>query len=255
MAAAVPNRTTKRWNEPDVFFFDRRRQAELEAARPAVPTADPFAELSQRITAEVSVLCGSMELRRVARATPGLRPAAEALTPVCGAAKELADLLAVPDDELVTVVHPELQTGFRLLVRGVADIGQFLILLLDTLGGLLPGPRVLGRFATACRSVNPTSAGGVPMTAEARFQMYASGALLPNGSLPHGFAGSDHWLWPHMAVATIPVCDGERVVLLGPPAYRATWEVTRRFPALAAEVRLLDVLDASQVAGRLTKLV
>ncbi|MCE9565323.1 MAG: hypothetical protein K8U57_25090 [Planctomycetes bacterium] len=255
MIAAIPTRSRPRWNEPAVFFFDRRKQAELEVARPTASATDPFVELSERIAAEVSVLCGSIDLRRVARATPGMRNAAESLASACAAAKELADLLTVPDDELVTVLHPELKAGFRLLVRGVADVGQFHILLLDALGGLLPGPRVLGRFVTACRSVHPTSTGGVPMTAEARFQMYASAALRPNGSLPDGFGGSDHWLWPHTAFAAIPTCEGERVVLLGPPAYRATWEVNRRFPALAADVRLLEVLNPSQVAARLGKLI
>jgi len=255
MIAAIPTRSRSRWNEPAVFFFDRRRQAELEATRPAVRVVDPHAELSKRVVAEVTVLCGSIDLRRIARATPGLRNAAESLAPACAAAKELADLLAVPDDELITVLHPERKAGFRLLTRGVADVGQFHILLLDALGGLLPGPRVLGRFVSACLGVNPTSTGGVPMTAEARFQMYASAALRPNGSLPDGFGGSDHWLWPHTAFATIPACEGERVVLLGPPAYRATWEVTRRFPALAADVRLLEVLNPSQVAARLEKLI
>ncbi len=254
MKAAIPTGTRSRWNEPPVFFFDRQRQAELEAVRPTVPAADPFAELSARITTEVASLCGSIDLRRVARATLGLRTAAESLSSVCAAAKDLAELLAVPDEEVVTVLHPEVRMGFRLVVRGVADIGQFHILLLDAVRDLLPGPGVVGRFMTACRSVNPTSTGGVPMVAEARFQMYASGALRSNGSLPDGFGGSDHWLWPHTPVAAVPSRDGERVVLLGPPAYRATWEVTRRFPAMAADVRLLEVLSPSRVAERLGKL-
>jgi hypothetical protein len=48
--------------------------------------------------------------------------------------------------------------------------------------------------------------------------------------------------------------EGERVVLLGPPPYRATWEVMRRFPALPAEVQLLDVLSPFRVAERLGRL-
>ena len=79
-------------------------------------------------------------------------------------------------------------------------------------------------------------------------------ALRPDGTLPPGFGGSDHWLWPHAALATVPRVDGERVVLLGPPPYRVTWEVSRRFPALAAEVQLVDVLSPFRVAERLGKL-
>ncbi|MBA4188671.1 MAG: hypothetical protein C0467_11790 [Planctomycetaceae bacterium] len=254
IAAAVPARSRSRWNEPPVFFFDRRRQAELEAARPAVSPTDPFATLSSRIAAELAVLYGSVDVRRVARATPGLRVAAETLAPLCPAAKDLAELLAVPDDEVVTVLHPALRTGFKVAVRGVADVGQFVILFLDAVQEQLPGPRVMTRFVTACRSVNPTSVGGVPMIAEARFQIYVPGALRADGSLPGDFGGSGCWLWPHTAFAAVPSFEGERVVLLGPPAYRATWEATRRFLAMAADVRLLEVLSPSRVAERIGKL-
>jgi hypothetical protein len=254
LAAAVPERTQRHWGEPAVFFFDTRRQAELEAARPAVPVADPFEELAPRITAEVAALCASPEVRRVARAAPGLREAALALAPACAAARHLAELLAVPDDEVVTVLHPANRTGFRCVVRGVADAGQFHLLMLDAAADLLPGPRLMQRFVAACRDANPTSAAGVTMLAEARFQMYAAGALRPGGTLPDGFGGSDHWLWPHTPLAAVPAVGGERVVLLGPPAYRATWEVARRFPALPAEVRLIETLDPARVAERLAAL-
>jgi hypothetical protein len=256
MATAVPVRTRSRWHEPLVFFFDGQRQTDLEAARAAPPTpaADAFEGLSARIAAELAVMCQSVEVRRVARATPGLRQVAEALAPVCAAARELADLLAVPDDEVVTVLHPQLQLGFRLVVRGVADAGQFQVLLLDAANELFPGPRVLERFVTACSVADPQSVGGVPMVMEARFQMYGVGALGAGGVMPQGFGGNDHWLWPHTPLALVPARDGERIVLLGPPAYRATWEVTRRFPSLPAEVRLLEPLTSSQVAERVGKL-
>lgn len=250
MATAVPVRTRSRWHEPLVFFFDGQRQAALEATRGTPPTVEPFSSLSARIAAELSVMWQSVEVRRVARATPGLRQVAAALAPVCSAAKELADLLLVPDDEVVTVLHPTLQLGFRLAVRGVADVGQFHVLLLDAASELLPVPRPMQRFVSAASVVNPPTVGGVSMVMEARFQMYGVGALRPGGVMPEGFGGNDHWLWPHTAMASVPVCDGERIVLLGPPAYRATWEFTRRFPSLPAEARLLETLTPSQVAER-----
>lgn len=254
LAAAVPDRTPQRWGEPAVFFFDAKRQAELEAARPTREAVDPFAELAPRIAAEVRLMCESAAVRRVARATPGLRTAALGLAPACSAAKDLADLLFVPDDEVVTVLHPALGLGFRCVVSGVADAGQFHVLMLDAAADLLPGPRVMQRFVAAYRDVNPTSAAGVTMLAEGRFQMYAAGALRADGSLPGDFGGSDHWLWPHTAFAAVPSVRGERVVLLGPPAYRATWEVARRFPALPAEVRVLETFDPAQVRERIESL-
>jgi len=242
------------WKEPPVFFFDARRQAAFEAARPAAPAADPLADLASRVEVELADLYASPELRQVARGVDGLRPAAEALAPRLPAAKDLADLLAVPDDESVLVLHPGLRIGLRLAVRGVADVGQLHVLLADAAQEVLPGPQVAQRFVTAYRDPGPTSAAGVPMVAEARLQMYTPAALRPDGTLPTGFGGSDHWLWPHATLASVPRVGGDRVVLLGPPAYRVTWEVSRRFPLLAAEVQLLDVLSPFRVADRLSEL-
>jgi hypothetical protein len=141
-----------------------------------------------------------------------------------------------------------------LVVRGVADIAQFHVLLADAAEEVLPGPQVPHRFVSACRDADPTFAAGVPMVAESRLQMYAPSALRSDGTLPEGFGGSDHWLWPHTALASVPRIEGERVVLLGPPPFRATWEMSRRFPALPAEVRLLEVLSPFRVAERLGNL-
>lgn len=253
--AAAAACSPSRWKEPPVFFFDTRRQAEYEVAHPPVPRGDPHAELSARVAVEVRALSDSAEVRQVARGVAGLRVAAEALAPVCAAAKDLADLLAVPDDELVTVLHPATRTGFRVLLRGVADAGQLHVLLADAIRESLPGVvPVPGRFVIAARDADPTGTAGVPMVMESRFQMYVARALRPDGTLPTGLGGSDHWLWPHTQLAAIPRSDGERVVLLGPPALPITWEVSRRFPALAAEVRVVDTLNAFRVAERLSKL-
>jgi hypothetical protein len=254
LAAAVAARDRSRWKEPPVFFFDAKRQAAFEAARPATPVADPLADLAARVNAELPALCASVDLRHVARAVDGLRGAAETLAPRCSAARDLADLLAVPDDEVVTVLHPALRLGMRLVVRGVADVAQFHVLLAGAAEEVLPGAQVPHRFVRAYRDTDPTSAAGVPMVAEARLQMYAPAALRSDGTLPLGFGGSDHWLWPNAPLASVPRIDGERVVLLGPPPYRATWEVSRRFPALPAEVQLADVLSPFRVAERLSNL-
>jgi hypothetical protein len=250
LAAMVSARTPGRWKEPPLFFFDRRRQAELETAR-SPSSVEPFAEVSNRIAAELPALCASVEVRRVARAIDGLHDAAGVLAVACHAARDLADLLAVPDDEVFLVLHPAGRAGFRLVARGVADVGQFHILIANALVGGQPMPE---RFVAACRDVSPATPAGVPMVAEARFQMYAPAALRPDGTLPAGFGGCEHWLWPAMALATVPRIGGERVVLLGPPAYSATWDVARRFPAMPAELRVIETLSPLRVAECLASL-
>lgn len=239
----------RHWGEPPVFFFDRRRQTDLETARPrpAKLAANPLAE---RIAREVGALCESVDVRRAARAISGLREAAESLP----YARELAALLAIPDDETVLILHPARRLGFRLLVRGIADANQFQVLMLDAIAsevGLTPLP---SRFAAACREANPVVPAGVPMALELPFQLLRPSSVRSDGTVPEGFRGCDHWLWGWEPLAALPRVDGERTVVLGESAFSRTWEVERCFPALAAEMELLDVLSPFQVAERLGRL-
>jgi hypothetical protein len=212
-----------RWNEPAVFFFDRKRQAELEAARP-VPS-EPFRELTNLIADELHVLVGSVEVRRVARATDGLREAAGALASRCRAARELVELLAVPDDEVFLALAPGDRKGVRLSVRGAADVAQ------------------LHRLVAFGLDV-----------ADSSFQLLAPAALLADGALPTGFAGCEHWLWPTQPLAAVPRIGGERVVLVGPAVVRAALDVELRFPGLAVECETVQTLNAFQTAEALSRL-
>ena len=248
--------TRPRWKEGALFFFDPRRQAELERS-PAAATRsahDPYEELSRRIEAELPALFESVEVRHVARAVPGLWAAAARLAAVCPAARDLADLLAVPDDEVFTVLCPARKRGVRLVARGLADCGQFHVLLAEVVPELLGGGPFPPRVVTASATTNPTTTAGVPLLAEARWQFYSAAALDGRDRLPEGFAGSAYWLWPHTPLATVPRIDGERLILVGPPAYRLTWDVSRRFPALAAELRLDEVLHPAAVQDWLARL-
>ncbi len=249
--------STSRWKEPPLFFFDRAREsqrlADLRASRP-----DPIFELSERIAAEIPLLCESVAVRRVARSIQGLRAAAAHLAPRSSVARDLRDLLAVPDDESILVLHPQSRTGFRLATRGAVDVGQFHVLMCaaiaaDSSSGFPAGPAIPHRFVAACRNIGPAAPAGVPMVLEARFQFYKLEAVRTDGSLPAGFAGCDNWLWPASPLAAIPRCEGERVLMLGPPVSRTSWEVRARFPKLAAEVSVVEELGPFRVAEELSR--
>jgi hypothetical protein len=246
---SAPSPKRSRWGEPMVFFFDPARQAALAASRTPTASADPR---GTRVEEELPALFGSIEIRRAARGTPGLKDAA-ANSPI-PAARELAALLNVPDDETILVLDPAKRTGVRVLVRGVVDVHQFHILLADAAHAALGCPRPPSRFVAAYSGVDAVVPAGVPMIAEGHFQMFKHTAIQPDGSVPPGFRGSDHWLWGNQPLAVIPKFEGERVVLLGPPAFHISWEVERRFPALAANVRLLQSLSAAAVAENLSRL-
>jgi hypothetical protein len=209
-----------RWGEPPVFFFDPRRQAELEAARPAAP--DRFAELASLIAEQMPSLVSSVEVRRVARAL-GLKDAARALASRCPAANDLAELLAVPDDEVFLALAPAARTGVRLHLRGAASVAQLHSML-------------------------------AAETKERDFQLFAPAALRPDGTLPPGLAGCGHWLWPTQPLSAVPRVNGERVVLVGPATVRAVHADESRFPDLAVACELVERLSAARVAEELSRL-
>ncbi len=223
-----------RWNEPAVFFFDAKRQAELEAVRTAAP--DRFAELTTLITTELPTLLAHVEVRRLARALDGLKAAALAMEPHNAAANDLADLLAVPDDEVFLVVAPNERAGVRLHARGAAVIAQLHRLLAETGLTYPPTPSLKGRGE------------------KLGFQMFKPAALLADGTLPVGLAGGEHWLWPTQALAAVPRVAGERVVLVGPATVRPALDVEPRFPEMSVESEVIQTLNPFQVTDVLSRL-
>jgi hypothetical protein len=201
-----------RWREPDAFFFDPKRQAAFEEARG--PRTDP---LAARVEEEIELLCANAHVRRAARAVPGLAEAAARYGP----ARELAELLAVPDDEVFLALAPAARAGVRLHLCGAASVAQLRELLAPVFGG--------------------------------PFQLFAPAALRPDATLPDGFAGCDHWLWPEMALARVPRVNGERVVIVGPATVPAA-EVPLRFPQMAVSCRVVEVLNPFRAADALARL-
>lgn len=218
--ACAASARPSRWNEPAVFFFDPRRQAELEAACPERP--QPFADLTAVIAAERPELIASVEVRRVARATDGLRTAAERLAPRCPAARELAALLAIPDDEVFLGLSPLEGTGARLHVRGAATVADLHRLLAPALG-----------LET--------------------FQLFVPAALRAE-SLTSGLSACGHWLWPTQPLAAVPRVGGERVVVVGPATVRPALDFDPPFPGLTIECETVQLLGSEQVAEAVARL-
>jgi len=259
-----------RWGVPPLFFFDQRAGRAAEpAARPRFP--DPYAAAVARrrpaaarawadlgdLTADaLTLLAGAVEVRRAARAVPRLRAAAAALAPDHPGCRHLAGVLAIPDDEVILALHPAARAGWRVRLRGVADVAQFHVLLADAVTGapargFLAGPRPDGRVADAYRDSPVDPAADV---ATARFQLYRPAALRPDGTLPPPFRAAELWLWGHESPADVPAVGGERVVLLGDPPYPRAWPAGRRFPLIRGELEVLEVLGAGAAGDRIRAL-
>ena len=249
--------------EPKLFFFDQPRPAPaakfpepyLARVTPRMPAAArAWADLPHLLDDALTALPAAVGVRRIARTLDGLQEAARELAPVLPAAAEVAELLAVPDDQVVLAIHPAARAGVRVRLRGVAEVHQLHTFLADALTGdpargLLPGRRPHPRVLSGYRDADPDPDHHQMTT---RFQLFHPDGLNPNGTLPEGFAGSDHWVWGEDSPAVLPLEQGERLVLLGEPVYEAVWEARRKFPRLTAEVEVMEVLSRSEVEAWLT---
>ncbi len=260
---AMEERSTRHeraWGVPKLFFSDRAAQAEwrsiqspiqafpepfLSLLAPAFPKlADAWDRLPGLLDDALALMGESQDVRRMARAVPGLREAARSV-PQAG---ELAGILGMPEEEVWLIVHPAARAGYRVALEGVADIAQLHVLLADRLTGdpcrgLLAGSRPAFDAVDAYRGTGHTES----VVATSRFRFHRPEALRPDGTLPEGFAGSATWYWGRETLDTVPRTNGERVLLIGEPEPPTTWEVARRFPRIEAKVGLVEVLKRAEI--------
>ncbi len=247
-------RTTGRWGVPALFFFDTPStekatfpQPHLDALAPKMPAElRAWDALPDMFDDALTLLPAAATARRMARAVDGLKERAAELADVLPAAKELSDLLAVPDDQVVLAIHPASRTGVRVVIRGVAEVHQLHVLLANE----WTGPQPDSRIVDACRDSRPDPDASVFL---ARWQLFHPSALRPDGTLPRGFSGSDSWVWGERSPTVLPLVKGERVVLLGELTYRAGWEVARKFPRMSGELDVTERLTAAAVTEWLAK--
>jgi hypothetical protein len=86
------------------------------------------------------------------------------------------------------------------------------------------------------------------------FNLWNWQGLLPDGSLPTGLNGKEHWIWNEGVPADVAPFEGQRVVLLGPSPYARTWNAGRFFPAMKGELEVLEILAPAQVQDWLSRI-
>lgn len=250
--AAETEQAMKHGGEPPRFFFhDSNGSAKSDSNDPSL-IWDTVDSLGRGVNA---MLARSDEARRRARSVPEIRRLAWDLADDYEQAGYLAELLEVLDDEMLLVMHPELMLGYWVRIRGVADNFQLHTLLADVLigdpfEGWIPGIRPDPRVAAAARDGAP-----VPdLLAEAKFNLVGWRGLQPDGLLPTGLDGSEHWIWGEGVPADIERYQGSRVILLGPPPYPRDWAAERRFDGMHGEIQVLEKLPFDSVRDRLARI-
>jgi len=188
------------------------------------------------------------------RALSELAPKLLAMVEVHEGAHWLAQMALVLDDEPFLVLEPSTGLGIEARVSGVADNFQLHMLLMERFprpDGV--PPRITGEAAAVARGDGPqVLEEGIAGT----WNLYEWSALGATGELPEGFdqTSTAHWIWNEGRVADIPMFEGRRVVLLGPPAYARSWGVSRQFQSLPASLEVVRELSPEEVAEQLERI-
>ncbi len=248
-----------------LFFFDRDLQTEwkslhrespefpephltrLERSLPAESLA--WRQLPDLLDDARTLLAASISVRRSARAMPGFLDAVRIVGNDLLAAKEVAELLGVLDDQVILAIHPAERVGVRLHVRGLADFRQLQVFLMDAMigdpnRGLIAGKKPEPRWIEVYRDGDPKPE-APPVTP--RFQLFHPKALRSDGSLPNGFDGVDDWFWNESDPNELPSERGERVVLVSDRMFPESWTAKRRHPRVNAQVQRMELLDSASV--------
>ncbi|MGW5418867.1 hypothetical protein [Streptomyces sp. NPDC003943] len=192
--------------------------------------------LPQFEAAGVAVLC-SPDVRR---SLPDREGHLAAVRKIAVAAEDrfrftcLEYALAVLDDAPIVAVDRATGAGFALRASGIGDNLQLHTLLAHALvgGGHLPGRPPSAAAVARCRD----RAGTAPTTGSFGLTG-ADGAWIPNEGNPYG----------------IPVVDGVRLVVLGPPPYAMRWDAGRLFPRMTGDLVLERVLEPEESAALLAQ--
>jgi hypothetical protein len=155
--------------------------------------------------------------------------------------------------ELV-VLHPGEGKGFRVELEAVNTLAHLFTLLQGELigNGHLPGPAPDPDVVAVARGEIPHER---LLTDEARFHFHPWPALKPDGSLD---AITGLFLGVEGSPEEIPEFEGERVLLLGPPAFgKRSWDsnfFANIHDALRSAARVTAVLTPEEVQHRLDRL-
>jgi hypothetical protein len=173
----------------------------------------------------VLFLCQRADVRAALPQRQRLVEAVEEVREDFGTAGWLRGLLLVLDDVALTVVDRTTGRGYRVTIGGIGDNFQLHTLLAARLigsesEGWLPGtPPTPAMVAAADGTGEPEPPGGIV----GQFNL-----VDVNGK----------WLWNEARPSDIPVTDGERVVVIDPPAYPRSWNAGRAYPLMTPTMRV-----------------
>ena len=257
------------WSVPRLFFFHHRSRASESSPVGSASMSQPSRnsepacreckqprnlhlktppELFALIADACSLLTASATVRHAARAVPGLHAAARSLETYSPTIQRLAAILDLPDDIVIRVIHPAEQFGLRVRCRGIAQLGELQRRLVTVLSSVSGKPADPGVWQTPeAIAASDWMVTGIDEEFTLPYHSYTLEAIRPDGSLPTGLTGVDHWLWEWQRLTDLPQIEGERILLLGPPVYPRIWQSPPGLSLVSAEVEVLHRYSAAEV--------
>jgi hypothetical protein len=233
-----------KWGVPPLFFFhaDSPKSVQLmnapeamRLARRKPKLAAGWSQAAELIDALIPQLIGSHRLRNIARAMPELKLQCRQLAGLLPGCHRFAELLSLADDIIATILFTRERLSFRIMARGLVNLGQLQLLLQQRMPGTKPDPRLVAVLHG--EPVDPTC-----NVATIRWQFYREAALKPDGTLPPGFDGIEHWLWEAERL------DASVTIVAGPAVYPRQWLMADPIPGLETSIEILETIEAIPVS-------
>ncbi len=200
----------------------------------------------------IAVFSASAETRSSAR---HLRSDAAKISPYHEVGHWLQTILGVLDNEPIVAIEPQGKIGILGRISGIANNFQLNVLLMDSIPSrrFFARRRVPKKVVDVALGVGPQRSGG---TVVGCWNLYAWKAIRSDGTLPaaNDYGSKNSWIWNEGSPADIPVLDGRRAILLGPPSYRRTWQSQRLFSSLPARLAVDKVLSKDEADDWLRKM-
>jgi hypothetical protein len=176
-----------------------------------------------------------------------LRSAAAKIAPYHPGGGWIELMLSVLHDAPIAVIEPQTRIGMLGRVSGVADNFQLNVLVMDGFPAAEGRPRrVSDRVVDVASGRGPQQ---ISETVKGCWNLYNWRAIRPGLMLPDPKDPESNttWIWNEGKPEQIPVLDGRRVILLGPPSYLRGWAARRTFAHLPAVLERERILTADEV--------
>ena len=220
--------------------------------------ADAYFAMDMLWRPVVAILTRDAASRAEARRDEGLKTALEPLS--ADVVHWVHKLLEGVDDEEWIVLHPGEAKGFVVRVRDLVDNWSLQPLLANALvtekrggvlgiGGARIGPEggLTGRRPSAelIACIRGDGSQSLSSGVEGQWDAYTFHAIGADGTLTPSLL--EHKIWNEGIPVDIPALGGHRVVILGAPLVKRTWNANRAFEAMGSELELVRLLEPDEV--------